>query len=217
MTFSIFKDKLLKLLTEFDYRRRFICLTQMVFYLPSLFLRYVVVRGDVRCSLILHAPTKMKTRYVMYANHQSVLDPFIICACLPYRIFLTLLPIRFFTANKYLANPLLGIFFRTLGCFPAYFINNRLYGLDKAKSILEKNQTAFIFPTGMRTRENFAKSGISVLARAPNVCLIPVYINWKNRLSCQVRIGSAFTCDKPAIPKQIMEVVYALEEKRGGN
>lgn len=147
--------------------------------------------------------------YILYGNHQSVLDPLIICASLPLKTIRQLLPFRFFVDNSYFKGTI-KVFLNIMGGFPAHFDHTRAYGLDKARSLLASGQTVVIFPPGMRTRKKIAKSGISVLASEPNTYLIPIYVDWKHRWHCHVHIGSPLKGGAKYSPELLMESVYSL-------
>jgi 1-acyl-sn-glycerol-3-phosphate acyltransferase len=147
--------------------------------------------------------------YVLYANHQSKLDPLIICGSLPFKTMRQLLPFNFFVANEYLKGPM-KTFLNAMGGFPAHYHPSKTYGLDKARTLIASNQTVVIFPQGRRTRGHTAKPGISILATEPNTYLLPVHISWKHRWHCQVRIGTPIKGGVTHPPDQLMEYVYAL-------
>ena len=184
---------------------------QLMIY-PLLFLlRLAVVRQRkpaVISSLKL-SQNNSRTSYIIYANHQSRLDPLIICASLRFKTLKQLLPFRFFVENSYLNGPMKA-FLTLMGGFPAHYEPNQSYGLDRARSLLASQQTIVIFPPGKRTREPIAKSGVSVLAAESDVHLIPVHIDWKNRWSCKVTIGDPVKGGVTHPPQQLMDYVYQL-------
>jgi 1-acyl-sn-glycerol-3-phosphate acyltransferase len=193
--------------------KKFITYTfQALIYPLLLVLRFLVVRDQ----LTTH-PELIKTIrngdavYVVYANHQSKLDPLIICASFPIRALITLLPFRFFIENTYFKGAMKG-FLNCMGGFPAHSHPTRPYGLEMAKSLLQNGQTIVIFPPGMRTREKTAKPGISTLSLQPGVSLIPVRINWKSRFSCEVNIGKIFAIKTHASAEDLMQKVYNIYE-----
>lgn len=152
-----------------------------------------------------------EAKYVLYANHQSQIDPFLITASLPSRTIAQLLPFRFFVNNSYLQGPRKALIYM-MGGFPAYPEPNKKYGLERAKALLLSKQTVVIFPSGRRTRERIAKRGISELATELNVYLIPVYIDWKHRWRCRVHIGTPIKGGAIYSPEQLMQYVYELSE-----
>lgn len=150
--------------------------------------------------------------YILYGNHQSALDPLIICASLPLKTIRQLMPFRFFVENSYFKGSMKA-FLNVMGGFPAHHHPTRAYGLDKARSLMASNQTVVIFPPGMRTREKIAKPGVSILATEPNVHLIPIHIDWKHRWHCHVHIGNPIKGGVTHPPQLLMEYVYELPEK----
>lgn len=189
---------------------------QMATYPLFLALRIIFVRNKLyretkNLNLKQHGAG---ATYLLYANHQSKLDPFIICASLPFRTIRHLLPFRFFVENSYFKRGPAKVFLNVMGGFPAHYEANRPYGLDKARALMATNQTVVIFPPGMRTRERIAKPGVSILATEPNVHLIPVHVDWQHRWHCQVRIGAPIQGGVTHPPEHLMERVYGLQAQR---
>lgn len=185
---------------------------QVIIYPLLLAVRLLIVR-DKLCRNIIDLKLKnngSKVKYVLYANHQSKLDPFIICASLPLRTIKQLLPFRFFVENSYFKGSIMKSFLSLMGGFPAHYEETKPYGLDKARALMASKQTIVIFPPGVRTRERIAKPGISVLATEPNTYLIPIYLDWKHRWHCEVRIGAPIEGGRVRSPEQLMQSVYEL-------
>ena len=174
-------------------------------------LRFLIVRNQLYIDKAVFKINKLQkdVNFVVYANHQSMLDPAIITASMPFRVIPRLLPFRFFVENSYFRG-FMKFMLTILGGFPARYHEQKKYGLDKAKLVLKHNQTVFMFPSGMRTRKHIAKSGIAILAKEPNIYLIPVHINWVSRLSCHVYIGAPISGGINKTPKQLMDYVYKL-------
>jgi 1-acyl-sn-glycerol-3-phosphate acyltransferase len=174
-------------------------------------MRLIIVRNNLSRdykSLDLNKNGRNAT-YILYGNHQSALDPLIICASLPLKTVRQLLPFRFFVENSYFKG-FMKVFLNAMGGFPAHYHPTRAYGLDKARSLMATNQTIVIFPPGMRTRKKMAKPGVSVLATEPNTYLIPIRIDWKHRWHCHVHIGKPLKGGVTHPPEQLMELVYSL-------
>ncbi len=176
--------------------------------LRLVFVRNKLFRDDSGLDISHHG---QNASYVVYANHQSMLDPLIICASLPIRLIWRLMPFRFFVANTYLRGPVKLLIY-AMGGFPAYFDADKPYGLDKARSLMASNQTIVIFPPGKRTRERIARRGISALAQEPDAHLIPIHIDWKHRWHCEVHIGGSIKAVEPSQPEHLMLHVYRLPE-----
>lgn len=198
--------------TNFQIQRVLICTSQLAFYPFLLALRLLFVKKLHRDKGVLNLEQDQeKTTYILYANHQSKLDPLITCATLPPGAIKQLLPFRFFVENSYFRGPM-KLFLNTMGCFPAHYEANTPYGLDKARALMATGQTIVIFPPGRRTREHIAKPGISALATEPNTRLVPIYIDWKHRWSCHVRIGKPVKGEVTHPPDKLMQHVYELAE-----
>lgn len=187
---------------------------QNLIYPLLLVLRLVIVRNKLRrdVAILSLGKSSSQVKYVIYANHQSKLDPLIICASLPYKAIRHLLPFRFFVENSYFRGVMTGLL-GAVGGFPAHYEENTAYGLDRARVLMASNQTIVIFPPGTRTREYIVKSGVSLLATEPNTKLIPVHIDWKSRWHCHVRIGEPINGGVTRPPEQLMNHVYELAER----
>jgi 1-acyl-sn-glycerol-3-phosphate acyltransferase len=156
------------------------------------------------------------TKYVLAANHQSMLDgPFII-ASLPPEVGIGMMPIRFFIANIYFNKRPLRPLFLLMGCFPASAHDEYPYGLDFARAALSNHQAVFIFPEGQRTLPGRARvhRGVAVLSKLPDVQVIPVHINWTHqgllKRRAGIHIGKPFVAAGMTAP-QIMAQIYNQE------
>lgn len=178
--------------------------TQLLIYPVLLLIRMTIVRSHMMRG-DEHATGSGR---IIYANHQSRLDPFLVCAALTPSEIIRALPFRLFVANYYFKNPFLAFGIRALGGFPAQAHPTLPYGLDQARRLLETNQTIVIFPQGKRTREKIAHRGISVLAQEPSVQLIPISLNWQNRLTCELRVGDIFEARQLMSPEALMDIVH---------
>jgi 1-acyl-sn-glycerol-3-phosphate acyltransferase len=194
-----------------------ICMVQLFIYPFLVGLRLLVVRNGLDLDKAISGLRRTSTgeTYIIYANHQSKLDPLIICASLPFKTIARLLPFRFFVENSYFRSTT-GILLRIMGGFPAHYEPNRPYGLDYARTLITSRQTIVIFPSGQRTRESIVKPGISVLAAETHTRLIPVYINWKSHLRCHVRFGKPIKDANKLSAGQLMNHVNDLALKSNG-
>jgi 1-acyl-sn-glycerol-3-phosphate acyltransferase len=177
------------------------------------FLLRVVFRGKVNNQIKL--PGGSGNKFIMAANHQSGLDPFMITAA--FRLFdiARLLPFRYLTANKYLFSPKYSWLLRPLGGFPAYQDPRQLFGIERANVLLAKGHTVCIFPEGKRTlsKATNARSGIKHLAHDEKTYIIPLHISWKrsgflNR-RIQLTIGQPFSA-LGVEPEEVMKRIYEL-------
>lgn len=186
---------------------------QVIFTPLFILIRLAIVRTNLRRNSALNI--KKDIRYIIYSNHQSKLDPFVICASFPLLLFPTLLPFRFFVKNSFFSNRIIKSLLIFFGGFPSHSVPHKSFGLEKARKLLNTNQTVVIFPQGGITKERIAKRGISLLAIEPNVHLIPVHVRWHGLLYCKVTIGSPFTTTIPQSPEAFMERVYKLDRGLG--
>ncbi len=152
-------------------------------------------------------------RYVITANHQSMADPFIICCSLPRELYMRLVPFRYFAHNGLFDRILQPILF-SLGAFPAGRNKQYAYGLTAAQLFMKHGQTVVIFPEGRRVVKPVRpRSGIEVMARQPDVRVIPARIQWhKNRWgwrSYQVTFGQPLK-ERDLSAQQILNRIYKL-------
>jgi 1-acyl-sn-glycerol-3-phosphate acyltransferase len=157
-------------------------------------------------------------RYVIAANHQSMLDPFIVCASLPRAVWQRLRPYRYFAHNGLFRNILLRNFLLSLGSFPARPHHRYASGLDAAVSFLGHHQTVVIFPEGKRTPHKIAgKPGVSALASLRDVGVIPAHISWQRgrfgRRTFRLVIGRPLH-DIGLTSDELLDHIYALPNNR---
>lgn len=190
----------------------FIDLTVQIMYwtfkiglLPMRRSRYIAIKSrDIQAGF----------SYVIAANHQSVLDPFVITSQLPLAVWLRLRNLRSFLINYIFDNRLLRPLAISIGSFPARSHPQYPFGLDFAISQLNRGRAVLIFPEGRRTiHGDFPiKRGIHVLAQQPKVMIIPVHIEWKLEgfgRSFASGIGRPFEATT-LTPEEIMDRVYAV-------
>lgn len=127
-----------------------------------------------------------RDRFMIVANHKKAIDPYLILATLPFDVYRTLLPIRFFTANVFLKYWWQRCFLLTFGCFRAYYTEGKVSGVKGALQLSDRGQSLFIFPEGKRVRNTKKvelKVGVAYLAQRRNFAIIPVHINYVRRSS----------------------------------
>lgn len=120
-------------------------------------------------------------RYIIVANHKSAIDPYLILATLPFNVYRTFLPIRFFTANVFLEQWWQRCFLLPFGSFRAYSTEGKLSGVKGALQLSDREQTLFIFPEGKRVKHNTKveiKVGVGYLAQRRDFTIIPVFLNY---------------------------------------
>lgn len=150
-------------------------LAYFLFYLP---VRIMYRPQRIVAPALKHLPS---SRFIIAANHQCRMDPFLILSQLPFGTFLSLLPIRFITADKYMNTWWKRYFLSTLGCYsitPEH--QGRKDAIDYSVELLQQGQTLFIFPEGKMVKDNKpvqAKRGIAIIAKKGAAAIIPAAID----------------------------------------
>jgi 1-acyl-sn-glycerol-3-phosphate acyltransferase len=191
-----------------------IYLSQLLIWPILEFLLRIVFRGIVIDNLIL--PNRKDIRYIVVANHQSVLDPFMLTVAISGRTLVRILPFRYMTANSYIERGLSGWLLKCLGAFPAFQTNTEAYGLEKGAQVLDLGQTLCMFPEGKRTltKASPPKPGIAQLANLPNIYIIPILIEWSRAFpvrKLKITVGKAYT-GMGYSAEAILASVYALSQ-----
>lgn len=98
-------------------------------------------------------PDRFRSGTLIIANHQAETDPFVSLACLPFPVFVRLLPIHFPTTEKVFRswkyNPPFFPFVWLLGCFSiGATAERRMHSVFYIRELLKQNRTVFIFPEG---------------------------------------------------------------------
>jgi long-chain acyl-CoA synthetase len=170
-------------------------------------LRPLVAR--VRISGIENLPAH--GAYILSPNHQSYLDPFLICTALPFAVFRQLF---FVGAVEYFETPLTRWFARLANLVPVDPDSNLVPAMKAGAFGLAHGKVLVLFPEGERsidgTVKKFKKGG-PILAQHLGVPIVPVAIkgvyelwprnrgiNWSvvwpwSRHHVRVEIGSAMS------------------------
>lgn len=178
---------------------------QLIIWLPLWLFVRLYCHGKVSNKLKLNG----RGHYLIAANHQSRLDPFVITGSLKFRQLFKLVPLRFITARSYLAFYKYGWLLWPLGGF-----SNRSGALAEATGLLESGQAVGIFPEGQRSRpgQQSPHRGVAVLANQAGTTLIPVNLNWqRSPRRAKVVVGSSFS-GAGFDADQIMERIYRLSQ-----
>ena len=95
---------------------------------------------------------------LIIANHQSMVDPFVITMNLPFLTFLKLVPIYFPAAPEYMRVPMLGFIMRLLGCYSiGVSKQEKMFAFFHTRKLIQEGQTVFLFPEGRISRDNIQK------------------------------------------------------------
>ncbi|HSX01612.1 MAG TPA: lysophospholipid acyltransferase family protein [Candidatus Saccharimonas sp.] len=166
-------------------------------------------------TLLQPGDLKPGVSYVIAANHESIIDPFVICSVLSPALWRRLRSFRFFAYNGLFRPYWLRMALLALGCFPAREHQRYVYGLDAAASFIARGQTVVIFPQGKRTLgRGRAHRGVEVLARMANVRVIPAHIEWQKlgkwRRGFRLTIGQPLD-GRARSADQLLDAIYGLD------
>jgi len=177
------------------------------------------LRGGYSVSVSLPHQLSRATRYVVAANHQTLLDPFVIFALLPPQRRWQLLPLKFMTIPKVYHRWYAKPFAYLLGCFPAHIKerHHHTYGVEGAIKLIGYGYNLCIFPEGRRVlrSESDPKPGVvKIIDACPDAQLLLAHLEWKRlgkyrRHVTLVVAPAAQNLDKTN-PKAIMDAIYAL-------
>ena len=114
--------------------------------------------------------------YIISPNHQSYLDPFMLCAMLPLRIFRNLF---FVGAVEYFETPLTRWFARLANLVPVDPDSNLVPAMKAGAFGLAHGKVLVLFPEGERSIDGTVKKfkkGAPILAQHLGVPIVPVAI-----------------------------------------
>jgi len=149
----------------------------------------------VFCSLEIKGIENLKgirSNVIIASNHASELDPVIIAGCLPF--FSRHLPLFFTSREKEFYKNMGwkkiiygGTFFKMWGAHQAYVgLKNYEQALRNQLKIIQGGKTVSIFPSGKRVLKGEtikAKGGVSYLARATQLPIMPILIQGAGRIT----------------------------------
>ncbi|MBI4299215.1 MAG: 1-acyl-sn-glycerol-3-phosphate acyltransferase [Chloroflexi bacterium] len=170
---------------------------------------------------------------IVVANHQSNIDPPLLGASIPRRLF-------FLAKEGIFVNPVISAFLSNYGAFPLKRDGTDIQAFRWALRMLSRNEAIAFFPEGTRSpgRMREAIPGIALLAIRSQATLLPVGITGTERMGplwrvafptgkITVRIGEPFSLPAiegrlersqlEALTKMVMQRVAALlpESYRG--
>lgn len=112
--------------------------------------------------------------YLITPNHQSYVDPFILCSVLPYQVFKDLF---FVGAIEYFETPFTRWVARTANLVPVDPDSNLIPAMTAGAFGLTHGRILMLFPEGERSIDGTVKKfkkGAPILARHLNVPMVPV-------------------------------------------
>jgi long-chain acyl-CoA synthetase len=114
--------------------------------------------------------------YIISPNHQGYLDPFILCAALPYRVFRDLF---FVGAAEYFETPLTRWLAKKICLLPVDPDANLVSAMRASAFGLQRGRILVLFPEGERSIDGTVKrfkKGAPILAQHLGVPVVPVAI-----------------------------------------
>ena len=114
----------------------------------------------------------LKGRYIICANHTSMIDPVILAVSAKRQIY-------FMGKKELFENKFFGFIFSKLGAFPVDRSGVSLSSIKSSLAVLNNEGILGIFPEGTRVKEyseHNARPGIALIANKAKADIIPVYI-----------------------------------------
>lgn len=142
---------------------------------PLLFAMSRILRtcfGRIDISGIENLPSS--GAFLICPNHQSYVDPMLVCGALPYRVFRNLF---FVGAIEYFETPFTRWVARTVNCVPVDPDSNLVPAMQAGAFGLKHGKTLILFPEGERSMDGTVKrfkKGSPILARHLGVPIVPV-------------------------------------------
>jgi len=147
-------------------------LTGPLLYLLGRLVRPLIARVDL--SGVENLPSS--GAYIISPNHQSYLDPFLLCYGLPFRVFKKLF---FVGAVEYFETPLARWFARLTNLVPVDPDSNLIPAMQAGAFGLTHGKVLVLFPEGERSIDGTVKKfkkGAPILAQHLGVAIVPVAI-----------------------------------------
>jgi 1-acyl-sn-glycerol-3-phosphate acyltransferase len=184
---------------------------QLAGYWPCRILSTLLTHKKVRI-LLDPADIDPNCHYILAANHQSLIDPFIICSELPLTLWPSLGRFRYFAHAGLFENRLMRWALLAFGGFPTRPFRRLPYGLEAARAYIGRGQTVVIFPEGRRSLpgDATARDGVYQLGTSQNVRVIPVHLRWykSKKRSYRLTVGKPLPAGQSA--QAVMEAIYTL-------
>jgi 1-acyl-sn-glycerol-3-phosphate acyltransferase len=144
---------------------------------------------------------------LMFANHPSAFDMFLIAACIPRKV-------HFMAKAELFENKFLGAALRAIGAFPVHRGKGDAGSVKSALALLERGEVVGIFPEGTRTRarnRDRKKGGAALIAYHSNAPILPVAVEGRYHIFKRMRViyGKPFQLKPPAGARADREELYA--------
>jgi long-chain acyl-CoA synthetase len=189
---------------------------------------FVVLRSINVCARLLFRMkvkgdgilSELQPPYLICPNHQSYLDPFLICSIYPRTVLARIFHVG---ASMYFTNPVMARLARLINVLPIDPETHLLDAMRAGASGVRRGKILNIYPEGQRSFDGELlefKKGASILASALNVPIVPVAIDgtyriwpresWRLRLAnVSVRFGDPIHPQRVSANEEDDEAVYA--------
>lgn len=156
---------------------------KLFFYLYFIIFRRVKVEG--RENIPEKGPV------LLFANHPSAMDMFLIAVFLKRRI-------HYMAKIELFKNPILAFLLKSLGAFPVSRGKGDVGSVKTVFKLLESGKIVGVFPEGTRTPKKDPKkrkAGAAMLALHSKVPVLPVGVVWNKKIFSEVKLvfGETFT------------------------
>lgn len=157
---------------------------------------------------------------LLYANHPSAWDMFLIAAFMKRKV-------HYMAKAELFKNPILRFLLKSLGAFPVSRGRGDVGSVKTVFKLLEQGEIVGIFPEGTRTKKRNPKkrkAGAAMMAVHSKAPILPVGVSWNKKVFSKVRVvfGEPFIMlpreEDKHIPKEelliltdeIMDRIYVL-------
>ncbi len=192
----------------------FACIALRVIYLSA----RVLFRLEVKGTEVL---TQLEPPYLICPNHQSYVDPFLVCSVYPRRVLQNIFHVG---ASMYFSNAAMAQLARLINIVPIDPDMQLLRAMRAGAAGLHAGKILNIYPEGQRSFDGQLhefKKGAAILATELNVPIVPVALDgayriwprksWRVRLA-KVKISFGEPIDAGKIVSSVTDEEIAYEE-----
>lgn len=178
---------------------------RLVYFGARLFLRLEIVGADVL--------ERVEPPYLICPNHQSYLDPFLVCSSYPRRVLRNIIHVG---ASMYISNSAIAQLARLINVVPIDPDAHLRRAMRAGAIALREGKILNIYPEGQRSFDGHLqefKKGAAILATELNVPIVPVALDgtykiwprnaWRFRLA-KVRISFGEPIDAKSMTRDKM-------------
>ncbi len=163
-------------------------------------------RMEVKGTEVL---SKLEPPYLVCPNHQSFIDPFLVCSTFPRRVLQNIFHVG---ASMYFSNAVMAQFARLINVVPIDPDMQLLRAMRVGAAGLRAGKILNIYPEGQRSLDgqlNEFKKGAAILASELNLPIVPVALDGAFRIwprkSWRIRLAKVrMTFGEPITPRAIV-------------